>query len=365
MLKKEQINQIKQILNSGYDFDLDLVAFEYDASLEEIIKIKNEIEAEKTKTRKEADVDEILNTGRKIALKTDKKIASKISKMKTKYQLETKSKNTEYKIARRELNEEQRAFVLQVIETAEKDVEEHKNDTGLQRRDLAWNVVKNIRKILDLNCDLNSSELARMWHIISSETFKKLTLFRDDNILKILQRTKKTISRELGNAISYERKEAKDDIEKLEALQRLITRDMASEDYLNLGNLSNTILTQITSIKSKKKQEEVKKRIPEEFIGIITAIKEDNLDLEEANRIIEDLVKKQKRENSNTNFSLTEEQIRKTIITKIIKVFETQPIRYNFKDPKKAIKDLVSLGGDKATVVKSVLQNLIRKRRVI
>ncbi len=322
MLTKSQIEEIKEILKSSYNFDLNLIAFEYGADLEEIKKLKKEAEVA-NKAHEENEVDRIIEQGKKALLMEKIKKLEKIKRMKTKYEEQIRPKKPTYTIVRRKLNSEQEKFVEELIKVTEQLVKENENNSNIERRKIANQVIANVQRIIKLKCDLAPEQNARLWHILDSKLFERIQLYdENDKIYQYLRRIKRMVSKDLGDSIVDAKTEANEDIEKLQALHDLITDKMSKEDYLNLSVLKNKLNAQINSIKSKRRQKELKNKVPEDIKEIIEQLAEGTIDVTNVETIIGEIVKQREKKPSQSRFNITDSDEKKVIMFQITKIFE-------------------------------------------
>ena len=312
MLTKSQIEEIKEILKSSYNFDLNLIAFEYGADLEEIKKLKKEAEVA-NKAHEENEVDRIIEQGKKALL------MEKIKKL----EKQIRPKKPTYTIVRRKLNSEQEKFVEELIKVTEQLVKENENNSNIERRKIANQVIANVQRIIKLKCDLAPEQNARLWHILDSKLFERIQLYdENDKIYQYLRRIKRMVSKDLGDSIVDAKTEANEDIEKLQALHDLITDKMSKEDYLNLSVLKNKLNAQINSIKSKRRQKELKNKVPEDIKEIIEQLAEGTIDVTNVETIIGEIVKQREEKPSQSRFNITDSDEKKVIMFQITKIFE-------------------------------------------
>ena len=212
MIKNNEEESIKNLIKKG--FDLELISFELDIPIEEVKKLKSEIEtSQKFREIKTYSAREIIES-------RNKQAHLKMERMRKKYnRLFLKSNKTEVKLPR-ELSEQEIELINSAITKIEETIKGMKELSKKERR-------KEVRKILEeLNkleyYQLTIEQAERLYLLMQQEELKKLSLNSTDRIDVYINRNIKAISRKLTEAIDIIQSQT-EDLEELKSLERKLT----------------------------------------------------------------------------------------------------------------------------------------------
>ena len=191
MIKHSEIEEIKKLIQNG--FDLELMSFELDIPIEEIMQYKLELE----KTNKSKPIKTY--SAREIIDNKNKQAHSKMQQMREQYKrLFFKVDKVEVKTPK-ELTNQEIELINSVITEIEEIVKGMKNLSKKERRKGANVILTKIKKIENYQLTIEQSE--KLHSLIQSEELEKLNLNTTDKIDFYINRTKKTIVKKLTDAM--------------------------------------------------------------------------------------------------------------------------------------------------------------------
>ncbi len=349
MIKHSEIEEIKKLIKNG--FDLELMSFELDIPIEEIMQYKLELE----KTNKSKPIKTY--SAREIIDNKNKQAHSKMQQMREQYKrLFFKVDKVEVKTPK-ELTNQEIELINSVITEIEEIVKGMKNLSKKERRKGANVILTKIKKIENYQLTIEQSE--KLHSLIQSEELEKLNLNTTDKIDFYINRTKKTIVKKLTDAIDIAQLQT-EDLQELKILEKKLTTKMQQSNQIYVGAVKSRIGNKILKINQKMVFDRIRNDVPTDIAFIITEIANGTLDTEIANEIIDKEAKKRIEKKPKTRFSLTEEQEKKQILIQIRTVLMEQPEKYHIENPKVTIKQMQELcGGDLEQSIRTVVNNLI------
>ena len=200
MIKHSEIEEIKKLIKNG--FDLELMSFELDIPIEEIMQYKLELE----KTNKSKPIKTY--SAREIIDNKNKQAHSKMQQMREQYKkLFFKVDKVEVKTPK-ELTNQEIELINSVITEIEEMVKGMKNLSKKERRKEANVILIKIKKIENYQLTIEQSE--KLYSLIQSEELEKLNLNTTDKINSYINRTKKTIVKKLTDAIDIAQLQTED-----------------------------------------------------------------------------------------------------------------------------------------------------------
>ena len=306
MIKHSEIEEIKKLIKNG--FDLELMSFELDIPIEEIMQYKLELE----KTNKSKPIKTY--SAREIIDNKNKQAHSKMQQMREQYKkLFFKVDKVEVKTPK-ELTNQEIELINSVITEIEEMVKGMKNLSKKERRKEANVILIKIKKIENYQLTIEQSE--KLYSLIQSEELEKLNLNTTDKINSYINRTKKTIVKKLTDAIDIAQLQT-EDLQELKNLEKKLTTKMQQNNQIYVGAVKSRIGNKILKINQKMVFDRIRKDVPTDIAFIITQIANGTLDTEIANEIIDKEAKKRIEKKPKTTFSLTEEQEKKQILIQI------------------------------------------------
>ena len=335
--------QIKKLIKNG--FDIKLISFELDIPVEELIQYKMEIEQSKESN----------------------KANSKITQMREKYKkLYFRSNNIEIERPQ-SLSEDDIELIKNVITEIEKKVEEIKHYRSStenkhflikQLRYPAYGIIGELKKIEEYDLPLDLGE--QLYSLMSSKEVDSLNV--NSNIGYSIGNHKRKIACKYAKAIELEHYDI-EDIETLSLLQRKITGELIRENPIQIESVKRKVISKISSIQQQNAIKRIKNNIPENIKSIIQDIANGNVDIQNANRIIDEEARRRVESKQKTRFSLTEEQERKQVLIQIRTAIIEKAEQFHIKDPESTILQLHELCGDGLEQsIRAVVKNLLAQK---
>ena len=212
MIKNNEEESIKNLIKKG--FDLELISFELDIPIEEVKKLKSEIEtSQKFREIKTYSAREIIES-------RNKQAHLKMERMRKKYnRLFLKSNKTEVKLPR-ELSEQEIELINSAITKIEETIKGMKELSKKERRKEVRKILEELNKLEDYQLTIEQAE--RLYLLMQQEELKKLSLNSTDRIDVYINRNIKAISRKLTEAIDIIQSQT-EDLEELKSLERKLT----------------------------------------------------------------------------------------------------------------------------------------------
>lgn len=311
MNKEEIIELVK------YGCDPELIAFEFNIQIDEIKKVID-TEAKKTFLSRE----------------------SKMNKIRVKYFNQYYSYDSnDGNVASMEPTPQEEKKVQEVIDYLKREQENIENMSDFNRKALL-NVMLKELKILDTtNSTLEQTEEIK--EMIDRDEFKNISKKRGEKGVREFYLRKKRIEKRYSQLIEEKAKKTTN-IAELKELKKKITPEMARENLL-VSNIRGRIETKIADINSKMTQYEMRNNVSPEIRGIIIAIAEGTLDMQEAQQTI--LKEAQKRAEEakkapNGRVFLSEKQYERQIAIQIRTLLSEKGNDYRIKDAKKGMQIL-------------------------
>ena len=291
MIKHSKIEEIKKLIKNG--FDLELMSFELDIPIEEIMQYKLELE----KTNKSKPIKTY--SAREIIDNKNKQAHSKMQQMREQYKrLFFKVDKVEVKTPK-ELTNQEIELINSVITEIEEIVKGMKNLSKKERRKGANVILTKIKKIENYQLTIEQSE--KLHSLIQSEELEKLNLNTTDKIDFYINRTKKTIVKKLTDAIDIAQLQT-EDLQELKILEKKLTTKMQQSNQIYVGAVKSRIENKILKINQKMVFDRIRNDVPTDIAFIITEIANGTLDTEIANEIIDKEAKKRIEKNQKLQF---------------------------------------------------------------
>lgn len=354
MVKQQEIEEVKKLIESG--FNLDLISFELDIPIELLKQYK--LDMEKGKINNSAT--RMVHDEKNIIEKRNNHAHSKISKMREKYKqlyFESNTVNDNQLIFLSQKNlEEIRTVIVTVQETIKKMQTLSKNE----KRKLACNILTELKKIDKYQLPMTEAE--QIYDLMCSQELQGLNLNTADRINYFIKKQKSRCANQFTKAIECEQYNV-DDMEELLNLKRKLTKKIVDENPLTIGAVKNRISKRIEAMRQQQAIDRIKNDISPSIISIIHELVSGNIDMQKANSIIDDEAKRRAESKQKNRFSLTEEQEKKQILIQIRMAITERADKFNIQDPEKAVLQIQELcGGKLEQSIRTVVKNLIAQK---
>lgn len=349
MIKHNEVEEIKKLIENG--FDLELISFELDIPIEEIRQCKLELETiKRSNSLTTYSAREIIDSKNKYA-------HSKMQQMRERYKkIFFKSNNVEVKLLK-ELSKQEIELINSVITKIEEIVKEMKNLSKKERRKVASGILAELKKIEDYQLTIEQAE--KLHFLMQSEELEKLNLSTTDKIDFYINRNRKIIIRKLAESVDIAQSQV-EDIEELKILEKKLTTKKEKNNQIFVDAVKSKIRNKIAKINQQKAIDRIRNDVPTDIAFIITEIANGTLDIKIANEIINKESKKRVESKSKNRFTLTEEQEKRQILIQIRTVLMEKPEQYHIENPERTIMQMQELcGGELEQAIRIVVNNLI------
>lgn len=338
MIKNNELSEIKELIEKG--FDLELMSFELDIPLEDLIQLKKDIE-----------------TSKKMKLANSKNPMEQVRERYNKLFFANYKK--EVKIPKK-LTMQQIELVNSVTTTIDKEIKEMKGLSKKEKRKNVNSILMLLKQIKDFNLSIEQAE--KLYNLMQSSELEHLNLSIEDKMDYYVKINRDRIAKKFAKAIDYAHLQTSD-FEELKALERKITPKMEKSNPIFIGGIRTNIYNKMSKIQQQIISERIRNDVPTSISAIINDIVIGKLDVQNANEIINSEAKKRVESKPKTRFSLTEEQERRQILIQIRTVLSDRAEQYRIENPEVAIMQIQKLcGGELEQSIRVVVKNLIGQK---
>lgn len=338
MIKNNELSEIKELIEKG--FDLELMSFELDIPLEDLIQLKKDIE-----------------TSKKMKLANSKNPMEQVRERYNKLFFANYKK--EVKIPKK-LTMQQIELVNSVTTTIDKEIKEMKGLSKKEKRKNVNSILMLLKQIKDFNLSIEQAE--KLYNLMQSSELEHLNLSIEDKMDYYVKINRDRIAKKFAKAIDYAHLQTSD-FEELKALERKITSKMEKSNPIFIGGIRTNIYNKMSKIQQQIISERIRNDVPTSISAIINDIVIGKLDVQNANEIINSEAKKRVESKPKTRFSLTEEQERRQILIQIRTVLSDRAEQYRIENPEVAIMQIQKLcGGELEQSIRVVVKNLIGQK---
>lgn len=283
---------------------------------------------------------------------------TRLEEMRQKYkQLFFKSNKVEIELPK-QLSQQEIELIENVIKIVGEKIKEIQLLPNREKVKVADDIVLELKKIEKYQLSIMQAE--ELYKLINSEELKRINIREITKVDSPMNRKRREIAEQLGNAIEFKQYEI-EDIEELKVLERKITTEMLRENPV-LMTTKNKLSNKISTIKQKKTMDRIRVDIPTNIESIITDLVNGNIDIKEANKIINEEARRRVESKPKTRFSLTEEQEKKQILIQIRTAIIEKADKYKIKNPEMVILKLEELSdGETNLALRTVIKNLIER----
>lgn len=338
MIKNNELSEIKELIEKG--FDLELMSFELDIPLEDLIQLKKDIE-----------------TSKKIKLANSKNPMEQVRERYNKLFFANYKKEVEIP---KKLTMQQIELVNSVTTTIDKEIKEMKGLSKKEKRKNVNSILMLLKQIKDFNLSIEQAE--KLYNLMQSSELEHLNLSIEDKMDYYVKINRDRIAKKFAKAIDYAHLQTSD-FEELKALERKITSKMEKSNPIFIGGIRTNIYNKMSKIQQQIISERIRNDVPTSISAIINDIVIGKLDVQNANEIINSEAKKRVESKPKTRFSLTEEQERRQILIQIRTVLSDRAEQYRIENPEVAIMQIQKLcGGELEQSIRVVVKNLIGQK---
>jgi len=342
--------EIQKLIENG--FDLELISFELNIPIEQIIQYKKDLERNNRKT-----VQNISNSNENSIDKRNNYAHSKMKQMRQRYQkLYSKSYKTEMPRPK-QLSQEEIEIIDAVIDVIEAKIQEIHNLSSKERRKAVSSILSEVKKIENYQLPMEQAE--KLYMLLNSDKLQNLNISPLD---LYLNRHKSRIANNFAKAIDFIQNEI-NSIEELQALEKKITGTMLRENPISIGGIKSRITNRIQVLQQQRAIDKIRTNIPANIASIISDLVSGNIDIHTAKEVIKEETKSRLENRPKTNFTLTEKQIRMQIFMQIRTAIIDDAEKYHIKNPQKMILQMQELAeGELDLSIRAVVKNLIARK---
>lgn len=353
MLKQKEVEEIKKLIQSG--FDIELISFELDVPIEQVRQCKIDIENSKNNSTTRA-----IYSARDIIDKRNNHAHSKISQMREKYrQLYFRSNKVEV-IRPKPLSQQDMELIRTVIATVQETIEKMKTLPKKEKRKIASSILSELKKIEEYQ--LPMAEAEQLYGLMCSNELQGLNSSATDRIDYYMSKQKSRSASKFAKAVENEQYDV-DDIEELQRLDRKLTGSMIKENPISVGAVKSRISSRITAIQQQQAIDRIRNDIPISIILVISDLASGNIDMQKANAIIDEEAKRRVESKPKSRFSLTEEQERRQVLIQIRTAITEKADKFHIQDPEKTVLLIQQLcGGELVQSIRAVVKNLTARK---
>lgn len=346
MIENSKVEEIKKLIKNG--FDLELISFELDIPIEEIIQCKLEIERKSNAVRVYS-AKEIIDSKNRYA-------HSRMEKMREKYKKLFFNSNKNEVKQQKELPKQDVELINLVIVEIEEIINGIKELSKKEKRKGANDILVELKKIEDYQLTIDQAE--KLYYLMQTEVLEKLNLTPKDKIDYYMNKNRKTIIRKLAEAVDIAQNQT-DGLEELKALKRKLTTEMHRNNEIVVGAVRYRIENKILKINQKQVFDRIRNNIPANIELITKELANGTLNVQTANEILEQETKKRIESKPKTRFALTEEQEKRQILIQIKTALMEKPEQYHIQNPEKTVMQIQELcGGELDQAMRTVIKNL-------
>lgn len=322
-------------------FKPETISYEFNIPYEQIQKVL--LEKEERASKRETEMDKIRRRYFEIYDPEDMKVRFKVPSVK---QLAS------YIEADRIIDE---------IEQKSKNVDEK------SKKDKRTTLIEMLNDLKTLDkYRLSFDQIERLVFIIEDKKWENLSLRRGDKINILLSKARSSISSKMSLALSDELKEVTD----LDGLQNIrariarISRETKSANY-RIGVVDSNISQQIQKINLQRATYNLRNNISPAIEALIKSTANGTMNIEEANKIIDQESERRIKSGVKSKFSLSKEQQKRQVTIQIRTLLSERGDIYPIQDPNKALEDLSQLSKDvdRRQLFNIVAQNMLAQRR--
>lgn len=346
MIKPEEIEQIKELIKSGFD-DLELISFEYGIPLETVKQYKEQIQKEKKQQ----------------ASKNKGKSEFKLGKIRENYEILFSGSNQEQVEGLKDLTEDQSKLINDTINEIESLIEHMEGASIREKTNSVNNIFSLIRKI-DIY-PLRIEHLEKLNYLMQSKQFKGLKTREADPIESNINKRRRIIIDRLARTIDATQGQTKD-LEELIELYKKITPQMVTASQTIAGGVKIRLENKINGIKQNQAVNSIISEIPLSIENIVRGLAFGELDIEKALATIREEANLMKEKGPKTKFALNVEQHEKRIIAQIKKALKERVKEFPIEDPEITTELLQKLSKDELEYsIKTVVTNLVEQKEFV
>ena len=326
MARENELALVKEIIADGYD-KLDVISFELDIPMIELLNLKKQIEDEKRLQRARAEAQRRTEKDRYASIQ-------KLQQLRRNYELIYNGISV--KSSFKELPK-----VIPDSEVADeviKKLEAVIDDKKITKKDRVFEVLSIVKGIQNENISLEQAE--RVISILSNRD--KLPMpegERNKTIIYTINKYKKIAIKKLVEAIKI-KLELINDPDELVKLCAKLPYEYEQIDSVLVSPVKMRIQSKITRLRTEKSMYNMENVFSEDVMKITKNITSNDIDTEELERLVNNEVQRRMSQPRKGPFVLTEEKHKAQVYFQLVKALEKFAQDYPIQNPDKTIRAL-------------------------
>ncbi|MBQ3409418.1 MAG: hypothetical protein IJH12_09475 [Clostridia bacterium] len=327
MTRERELALVKEIILDGYD-NLDIISFELDIPMKDLIAIKRQADNEKMQARRRAENIRSMEDTRAQSIQ-------KIWQLRRNYECvyNGMSIDTEFKEVPKEIPDNE------TVERVMKEIEELFDNEKVQKSKRLLKVLGMIKEAKDERFSLEQAE-------------KIVTIIRDRELLPmpnedrnkslnyIVTKYKKAMVAKLVEAIKI-KLELTNDVEELKALNRKLPYEVQQIDPISVAPLKLRISSKITKIQTDRAIYNMENNFSDGIITIVENLASKKVDTKLVSQLVDNEVKVRIESNHGQKYFLLDKNQQKTqVFFKIAKALEKYAEQYHIQNPARVMEVL-------------------------
>ena len=352
MARERELALIKEIIADGYD-KLDVISFELDIPMIELLNLKKQIEDEKRLQRARAEVQRRAEKNRYTSIQ-------KLQQLRRNYEFiyNGLSVNSSFKELPKEIPDSE------VADEVIKKLEAVIDDKKITKKDRVFEVLSIVKGIQNENISLEQAE--RVISILSNRD--KLPMpegERNKTIIYTINKYKKIAIKKLVEAIKI-KLELINNPDELVKLCAKLPYEYEQIDSVLVSPVKMRIQSKITRLRTEKSMYDMENIFSEDVMNITKSITSNNIDMKELERLVNNEVQRRMSQPRKGPFVLTEEKQKAQVYFQLVKALEKFAQDYPIQNPDKTIRALekeFGMGFD--SNFRAVILNYIARKQFV
>ena len=352
MARERELALIKEIIADGYD-KLDVISFELDIPMIELLNLKKQIEDEKRLQRARAEAQRQTEKDRYASIQ-------KLQQLRRNYELIYNGISV--KSSFKELPK-----VIPDSEVADeviKKLEAVIDDKKITKKDRVFEVLSIVKGIQNENISLEQAE--RVISILSNRD--KLPMpegERNKTIIYTINKYKKIVIKKLVEAIKI-KLELINDPDELVKLCAKLPYEYEQIDSVLVSPVKMRIQSKITRLRTEKSMYDMENIFSEHVMNVVKSITSNDIDIDELESLVNNEVQRRMSQPRKGPFVLTEEKHKAQVYFQLVKALEKFAQDYPIQNPDKTIRALekeFGMGFD--SNFRAVILNYIARKQFV
>ena len=352
MARERELALIKEIIADGYD-KLDVISFELDIPMIELLNLKKQIEDEKRLQRARAEAQRQTEKDRYASIQ-------KLQQLRRNYEFiyNGLSVNSSFKELPKVIPDSE------VADEVIKKLEAVIDDKKITKKDRVFEVLSIVKGIQNENISLEQAE--RVISILSNRD--KLPMpegERNKTIIYTINKYKKIAIKKLVEAIKI-KLELINDPDELVKLCAKLPYEYEQIDSVLVSPVKMRIQSKITRLRTEKSMYDMENIFSEHVMNVVKSITSNDIDIDELESLVNNEVQRRMSQPRKGPFVLTEEKHKAQVYFQLVKALEKFAQDYPIQNPDKTIRALekeFGMGFD--SNFRAVILNYIARKQFV